>query len=358
MVADSLVFLGVGLGVFASMTGTIGKQLLRAAELFKRRGNKYMFKVSLSLGLALNTAVGPIVDMLSYMFAPQSLIAPLGGLDVVWNTMMAPCTLGENLTLPVIWGATLIAAGAIVTSLFGSHDDKEYDLESMKTVFTRPSVLIYLVLLAAWLAFNILALQPHSAAPRGQPWLSGSPIRGLSLGLTAGSISGNMFCVKGFVELLQTSVRDGDAGVWAHWLPYVLLVGAVTFALSNVYFLTKAMREYEVLFMGAVFEGSLIVSASVSGCVVYGDLEALETYRIVIYFMALASIVAGIMTVAIAYRHSKSTDTETDFDCCTSDSAIGKANAKDDAEEVSPKEDAHSNSPSAEPNSPVDHSGL
>jgi hypothetical protein len=60
------------------------------------------------------------------------------------------------------------------------------------------------------------------------------------------------------------------------------------------------MREYAAVFMGAVFEGSLIVCASVSGIVVFSELEPLEWYQIVIYCSALTGIVIGILTVAYA----------------------------------------------------------
>merc|ERR1719506_980673 len=77
-----------------------------------------------------------------------------------------------------------------------------------------------------------------------------------------------------------------------------MLVGAVCFAVTNLWFLTKAMREYQALFMGAVFEGSLITCACVSGMVVYSDLQYLDWYQIGIYWAALSSIVAGILVVA------------------------------------------------------------
>jgi len=295
---SALIPVGIALAVFASMTGTIGKQLLRFSEINKQRGNAYVAKVSLTIGLALNTAVGPIVDMMSYMFAPQSLIAPLGGLDVVWNTLIAPCTLGEKLTKTVIFGVVLIAGGATGTTAFGNHEDKDYNLDMMKDIFIRKTVAFYLGSLVVWLLFNILFLQPRSSAPKGEPWASGDPIRGLSLGMTAGSIAGNMFCVKAFIELLQASIRDDEPEIWAHWLPYVMLLGAILFAVTNLWFLTKAMREYQALFMGAVFEGSLICCACVSGMVVYSDLEYLSWYQIGIYWTALCSIVAGILVVA------------------------------------------------------------
>merc|ERR1719343_1453000 len=103
------------------MTGTIGKQLLRFSELLKLKGLTYNSKVARATGLFLNTICGPILDMTSYMFASQSLIAPLGALDIVWNTLSAPFTLGEKLNKTLVFGVVLITGGAFGTSFFGKH---------------------------------------------------------------------------------------------------------------------------------------------------------------------------------------------------------------------------------------------
>merc|ERR1740129_1883561 len=100
-----------------------------------------------------------------------------------------------------------------------------------------------------------------------------------------------MFCVKAFVEVCQGSIRDKNPAYWAHWFPYGLFAGAVVFALSNLYFLIKATREYEALFTGAVFEGSLITSACISGAVVFSELERLEPWQIATYWTAILGIV-------------------------------------------------------------------
>lgn len=295
----NLLPVGIGLGIFASMTGTIGKQLFRFSEMQKLAGRLRFGKIMMTIGLVLNVLVGPIVDMMSYMFAPQSLIAPLGGLDVVWNTMLAPFTLGEKLTPTLFAGVCCIGLGAFGTSFFGNQEDKELNLDLVKDIFIRKTMVTYLGVLLLWILFNIFYLQTHSSAPKGEPWATGHPVRGLSLGMTAGSIAGNMFCVKAFIELVQASSRDGNAAeIWGHWLPYLMLVGAVFFAVSNLVFLTKAMREYEALFMGAIFEGSLIICASVSGIIVFADLEPLQWYKRIVYFGALVLIVLGIILVA------------------------------------------------------------
>eukprot|EP00929_Paragymnodinium_shiwhaense_P035981 TRINITY_DN19338_c0_g1_i2.p1 TRINITY_DN19338_c0_g1~~TRINITY_DN19338_c0_g1_i2.p1 ORF type:complete len:395 (+),score=49.59 TRINITY_DN19338_c0_g1_i2:173-1357(+) len=299
--SGSLVWLGALLAVFASMSGTAGKQLMRFSELQRLKGTSAslcMSQIALAAGLLLNVLIGPLIDMGSYAFAPQSIIAPLGGLDVVWNTLSAPFTLGETLTPPLMAGCFFIAAGATGTSLGGSHEEKDYTPDLLKKAFLRWPVLLYLLALAAWIAFNVLVLIPRSKAPKGEPFQTGDPIRGLSLGMTAGSIAGNMFCVKAFVEVVQSAIDHDRPDYFADWFPYALLIGAVFFATSNLYFLTKAMREYEALFIGSVFEGTLITAACLSGCVVYADLEGLPAWKIVIYWCSVGSIIGGIVIVA------------------------------------------------------------
>jgi len=287
----NLIWLGVILGVLASMSGTAGKQLLRFAALNKQKGTKAglcVSKAAKSLGLLLNVAVGPLIDMGSYAFAPQSIIAPLGGLDVVWNTVTAPCTLGETLTPPLIAGCGFICVGATMTSCFGSHAEKEFTLQGLKDTFIRWEVGLYLVVLLVWLTFNILVLLPR-----------GGQVRGLALAMTAGSIAGNMFCVKAFVEVVQASIVEGTGEYWLDWFPYTLLLGAVFFATSNLYFMTQAMEQYNALFVGAVFEGTLITAACISGCVVFSELDGLPWWKVLLYWVAVMSIVVGIVVVSV-----------------------------------------------------------
>jgi hypothetical protein len=64
-----------------------------------------------ALGLFINTIIGPILDMSSTAFAPSSLIAPVTGTDIIWNVVLAPCTLGEKLTPLRVVGCLFIAGG-------------------------------------------------------------------------------------------------------------------------------------------------------------------------------------------------------------------------------------------------------
>jgi len=77
-------------------------------------------------GLLINTCCSPILEMSAYAFAAQSLIAPFGGLDTVWNALLAPYTLGEELTERRIQGVVIIITGTVASAFFASTDDKVF----------------------------------------------------------------------------------------------------------------------------------------------------------------------------------------------------------------------------------------
>lgn len=293
---NNLWYVGVLLEIVSTMSGTIGKQLIRLSEQLKK-SNPRSSLMCFKLGLVVNTVVGPVVDMAAYSFAAQSMIAPFGGLDVVWNALLAPWLLRETLTRRRIFGCGLIVIGTAMAGAFGNHTDSDYTLEYLEETLINKRVAIYFAVFAVWFCFNrfYLMLKPK-----------GSALRGISLGCTAGTIAGNMFCVKAAIECIQRSIHEQEGEIWLHWLPYLLLAGAAFFALTNVIYMTKGLQEYEALFMVTIYEGSMIVSGCVSGAVVLTDLKGLEPWRITLYSISVLIVVAGMIVIFSQERQSKS----------------------------------------------------
>lgn len=285
---------GVILAIFASMAGAIGKQLVKFSEL--RTG--FLARASMMVALVLMTVVEPLIDMASYAFAPQTLIAPLGALDVVWNTLLAPCTWGEKANTLLVMGCGMIASGVMLACAVGTREDKTYTIDEMEEILTRLPVLLYLLFLLLLVSINIIVPMQWSLGPKDQPFKPGNPIRGFSLGVTAGSIAGNMFCVKAFGELIQVSIKDGDGSVWAHWLPYVVLFGALFFAVHATFFLSRGMMEFDAFFIGSIFEGALIFFASTSGGIVFREFDFFTPDEFILYYWAIFTILGGIFCVA------------------------------------------------------------
>jgi len=288
---------GVFLAVLASLCGTSGKQLFRYAELKRLEGvaledvdiqkSNWKFKLGKMtrlLGLIIIAICGPLLDMASYGFAAQSMIAPFAGTDIVANMLLAPFTLNEKWTRTRVGGAIFVATGTIMTAFFGPQEDQAYSRDKIEEILFSWRVLIYLICIAAFVSGNIVFYR------RRPP---GDTLRGLSLGILSGTLAGNMFCVKATVELIKAAARDGIE-VWAHWVPWVCLVGAALFALSNLKFMEQGMREQEALLMGTLYEGSLVLSGCASGSIVLQELEHRTSREISLALVSMAVIFTGI----------------------------------------------------------------
>ena len=125
-------WIGVLLDAVATLAGTGGKQLLRHAAVSK---NPWFYP----LGLVCTAMIDPAFDLSAYGFAAQSIIAPCAGMVVVWNVLLAPCTLNERLTRSRLTGALLICVGTVCVGLYGSHDDVERSVEEYLALFARPA---------------------------------------------------------------------------------------------------------------------------------------------------------------------------------------------------------------------------
>ncbi|CAE8582050.1 unnamed protein product [Polarella glacialis] len=276
------------LAIVSTITDLIGKQLVRFSTLLEQRGAFARARTSLIAGIVISAVAGPLLDLGAYAFAPASLLAPFASMDVIWNAGLAPWLLNEKLTRPRCSAIVLVFTGTVIAGIFGPSEDRHYTCEGVEELVVSLRTPIYLAVLLCGILFSTSVL---SRRPRGDP------IRGMALGLTAGTLSGNMFCVKLLIELLQISYNTSWESVWGTWLPYPLLIGAAFFAISNLFFLTKGMREYQALFMVTVFEGAGMVTNAVSASVILRELDYMEWWRVLLYAFGLCTICFGMFVL-------------------------------------------------------------
>ncbi len=82
------VAVGVTIAVISSVVGTLGKQLLRYAELQRQSGGSWASKAQV-LGVIGQMVMSPVLDIVALGWAPQTVLAPFNGLSLVWNTILA-----------------------------------------------------------------------------------------------------------------------------------------------------------------------------------------------------------------------------------------------------------------------------
>lgn len=309
-----MILLGVGLEVLATMAGTVGKQLLRYSKLVEVMGKEALSRTCLSIGLMLNILGGPVLEVAAYSQAPQTLLAPLMGLDVLWNVLLVPHTLGEKPTSAQMVGCMLLVCGTALTALGGPHTEKQYSLDIMRDCLLTKSALVYISVEAVILIAGVMYMRIRPAGDRR---------RGFVLGCVAGGIGGNLFCMKAASSLISASVDGGLAYTREVWtgspLPLLVATSAALIGLVSAALLARAMREYEATMMVATYEGAFVVSGCASGVAVLGELDTVSLSRRTIYALGVFIAVVGVIG---AQHRDENHDHDQESMCCTNKAAL------------------------------------
>ncbi|CAE8641734.1 unnamed protein product [Polarella glacialis] len=287
---DSLWVLGVSLVMVGTIVGTAGKQLIRYSEQCKQEGKLRKGKILLGLGLFLNIVFNTVCDLSGYAFAPASVIAPLTGMDIVWNTLLAPFTLKEELTPRRLLSAAIIFLTATASVFFRqSQEGFHWTTERVHEVMTHKRFMLYFICFIAWYLLNVCLLMKYPA---------GSAVKGFSLGATAGTLAGNMWCTKIVAELARQCFA-GDCSAWADGISWLVLAGAVFFAVANITYITKGMQQYEALFMVTVFMGSNIATNSLSAIVVLAEMDSAPHWKLGGYTVCILAMIVGMLILVM-----------------------------------------------------------
>jgi hypothetical protein len=100
---------------------------------------------------------GSLLDFVAFGMAPQTLLAPLGALSLVWNMMIAPLFNNEKLTRENLVATGIIVLGTLLTVVFAAHSTPTYTLDDLMALYHEPVMMIYLVCVFAF----VLSLVRH-----------------------------------------------------------------------------------------------------------------------------------------------------------------------------------------------------
>ena len=79
-----------------------------------------------------------------------------------------------------------------------------------------------------------------------------------------------------------------------HWLPWIVLTGAVFFAVVNVPYMAKGMQKYEALYMVTVFQGSNIVSNSLSALIILQEMDGAPWWKLLGYIGCIVVMIGAL----------------------------------------------------------------
>ena len=272
--------IGLGLSLVASLFGTLGKVLMKLSHV--KNESKSIFAIATLCVVVLN----PVFDAMSYAYAAQSVLAPMAGLSVAWNTILSPYFLQEKLTKTDIKGAYWIVSGCVLVGISGSHQVPTHSRVQLFALFKETGFLMYaaLVLASSAILFFMIKTLPKS-----------SKYRKVAYGVLSGLIGGNLFFLKAAVELLH----DDNDDIWSYVETYLIVFGALGTAGGGLMVLNQGLRDYEALYLVAMYQSFLIIIGSISGAVFFHEMSGMKAWwQDMLYPLSILMTINGIMILS------------------------------------------------------------
>lgn len=313
--------LGLLLSAISSIFGIAGKLLLKLAHLERDKDELAVAQFNLHgspnsprmgctyfyCGLFCMMVLNPALGALAYCFATQSLLAPMAGLTICWNTLFGPILLPhERLTTSDFVGAILIFTGCVLVGISGTHESPPLPVELLKARFQSFSFIVYSILLATLLCFLIHHAKHalHYTTTTRRAGVTSSPVSSrtqlpvlarVSLSIFAGVMSGQLFFLA---AIMRTLHDDGASRIWSYPFTYLCLSGAVGTALFGLYLLNEALAVEDAVIVIYLYEASYIMAGAISGLCFFRDMKHLAMWHYLLYSLSLMLILVGIYIVA------------------------------------------------------------
>lgn len=251
------------------------------------------------VGMTMFMLVGPLLEVLSYSLAPAALLAPLNGVGVVWNILLAPVTLGEEWSRLKVVGTAMVALGSLSAPILGPGVMPPETLKEMELQFVSLRFVLYALAFVVCFVLGFVVLQMIRDLP-GSDRRGGScnVLRGVLLGAGGGIMSGQTYFMSAAATLVTSCIQSQDWSPWMYWLPCVIVGGAVTCAILNAVLLNVGLAEFEATFFVPMFSGSGIMAACLSAALVLQENDELPISRTVLYWCCVAFIALGLAVLA------------------------------------------------------------
>ncbi|GBG26197.1 Hypothetical Protein FCC1311_024182 [Hondaea fermentalgiana] len=316
---EDLWYVGVLLALFGTMVAAVGNHLVTLAhkmsldeesrhrvakfpppaqwaramlprnKVARRQVLAYTSRPSVMCWLGGNVAItilGTLLTLMSLALASQSLLAPLSGLTIVWNALLATTKWfgGVTLTHKDIFATLLTLMGCVLIVGGGPRVTKHYQLEELVLMFGGRPFQIYSIAAIAGIAY-LRALAGQSDVNKRQ----------LARGMMPGIMGGfNNVLAKAAVELI------GQFTIFSSASSITLFVVWIAVAFCQLNWINFALEQFEPLFIVPVYQATLLLSSTLCGALYYGDFANLSFRQYVTFGAGVLAIVVGVGLLASA----------------------------------------------------------
>ncbi|KAK5611159.1 hypothetical protein CRENBAI_020935 [Crenichthys baileyi] len=261
------------------------KALLRLARNGHTRagdGGYGYLKDWLWWGGLLTMGAGEVCNFVAYMFAPATLVTPLGALSVLISAVLSSYLLGEQLNVMGKLGCLLCVLGSILLVIHAPQEQEVTSLQDMTNKLLEPGFLVYAVVVLFLCGVLMLYFCPRSGRSNILIYISICSLLG------AFTVSS----VKGLAIAINTMVYD--ISVLSHPLTWILLLTLIVSIVTQVNYLNKSLDTFNTLLVYPIYYvlfTSVVLSTSI---ILFQEWRNMSAVDIVTTLGSFLVIVAGV----------------------------------------------------------------
>jgi hypothetical protein len=283
--------IGVALSLLASAMNATG---LNLQKLGQRAGAAAWLN---GAGIAL-AALSGVVDMVSFGFAPQSLLAPLSAFTLICNLALAPVLQGERLSQTDLVATAMVCGGIAVTLSSAPGGSPAYSVRDLWALARRSNFVGFLaayVSVGAALAGRARALERAAREPsKGHTPARASLADMAVLPMLSGMLGGlTVLSAKLVTELLKVTSL---ASHWYAILPVAILLAAC--AVSQTAVLNVGLGKHSSLFVVPVFSATMLLCNLSAGGIFFDEFSRFSRAQLTGFLLGVSIVVAGVGSLA------------------------------------------------------------
>jgi len=267
--------------------------------------------------------VGEFGNFTAYAFAPATLVAPLGAVSVVANSIISSLLGLEAFRFQDIMGTALVVCGGCVLVLFAPAGEANFSLQELEGYLLGGVFLVYIgLVLSVYIGLHLYRINTTQRS---------GPVIDLVMTAIIGSVT--VLATKGFSTSLRRTIQ-GRENAFSSPVTYAMFIVILVTAAIQVRDINRALMRYGTSQVMPVYY-VLFTLASICGSVVlYHEFAVVSGSRRLIFLAGCCITFFGVILITGNRDSESSADAAADDGDGTLLEFLGPSSSFEDRERV------------------------
>lgn len=283
------------------------------------------------LGFGL-VVLGSLLDFVAFGMAPQTLLAPLAALSLVWNMFIAPIFHKETVTRQNIIATGIIFFGVTLTVIFAGHSTPSYELDDLIRLYKQPAMYAYMILIVLFLSSMLYFAR----------WIErthtyeGGLFHIVCYGGVAGTFGGqSVLLAKSTVELLKTAIWGQSGGyMFTQFASYCIVCGLAICLAFQVHYLNCGLARFDALVVIPVYQSFWILMSVLGGIMYFEEYVTMTPTQAFMFTVGGCITIGGIIYLLRSRNRGGSGETGRYIELSVTPSSAWNADDSDEEEVI------------------------